>query len=170
MARVSHLETQRDRARIKTRSLEETTMNVLQRLPLALLFLRIGVFIVMLLWTLDKLVNPEHAAKVFKKYYFIGGFDHGLFYVIAAVELVIILAFVAGFMKRWTYGIVLLLHAVSTLATFGNYLNPWSNLLFFAAWPMLAACFALYYLRDADTMLVLEKKLEPPGQATIATN
>lgn len=26
-----------------------------------------------------------------------------------------------------------------------------SNILFFAAWPMLAACFALYYLRDLDT-------------------
>jgi putative oxidoreductase len=26
------------------------------------------------------------------------------------------------------------------------------NLLFFAAWPMLAACFALYYLRESDTL------------------
>ncbi|MBI4206404.1 MAG: hypothetical protein HY527_15390 [Betaproteobacteria bacterium] len=145
-------------------------MNVLQRLPLALLFLRLGVFIVMLMWTMDKLVKPEHAAKVFKKYYFIGGFDQTMFYVIGIVELVIILAFVAGFMKRWTYGIVLLLHVVSTLSTFGNYLNPWSNLLYFAAWPMLAACFALYYLRDADTLLVLDKRLGPPPQATVATN
>ncbi len=145
-------------------------MNASQRLPLALFFLRLGVFIVMLMWTLDKLVKPEHAAKVFKKYYFIGGFDQTLFYVIGIVELMIILAFVAGFMKRWTYGIVLLLHAVSTLATFGNYLNPWSSLLYFAAWPMLAACFALYYLRDADTLLVLDKTLAQRGQATIAAN
>lgn len=144
-------------------------MNVLERLPLSLLFLRLGVFIVMLMWTLDKLVKPEHAAKVFKKYYFIGGLDQTMFYVIGIIELVIILAFVAGFLKRWTYGIVLLLHAVSTLSTFGNYLNPWSNLLYFAAWPMLAACFALYYLRDADTLLVIDKKLEPPSQTTIAT-
>lgn len=145
-------------------------MNVSQRLPLALFFLRLGVFIVMLMWTLDKLVKPEHAAKVFKKYYFIGGFDQTLFYVIGIVELVIILAFVAGFMKRWTYGIVLLLHAVSTLATFENYLNPWSSLLYFAAWPVLAACFALHYLRDADTLLVLDKTLAQRGQATIAAN
>lgn len=39
-----------------------------------------------------------------------------------------------------------------------------------STWPMLAACFALYYLRDADTLLVLDKKLEPRGQATIATS
>lgn len=145
-------------------------MNVLERLPLSLLFLRLGVFVVMLMWTLDKLVKPEHAANVFKKFYFISGVSHSAFYVIGIVELVIILAFVAGFKKRWTYGIVLLLHAVSTLASFGNYLNPWSNLLFFAAWPMLAACFALYYLRDADTLLVLDKKLERRGEATSVTS
>jgi hypothetical protein len=29
------------------------------------------------------------------------------------------------------------------------------NLLFFAAWPMLAACFALYLLRDLDTLGVV---------------
>lgn len=136
-------------------------MNVLQRLPLALFFLRLGVFVVMLMWALDKLVKPEHAANVFKRFYFISGLDHGMFYAVGIVELVVILAFVSGFMKRWTYGTVLLLHAVSTLSSFGNYLNPWSNLLFFAAWPMLAACFALYYLRDADTLWVVEKPATP---------
>ena len=136
-------------------------MNVEKRLPLALLFLRIGVFIVMLMWTLDKLVKPEHAASVFKKFYLIGGLDHATLMVIGIAELVIVLAFVAGFMKRWTYGIVLLLHAISTFSAFGNYMNPWSNLLFFAAWPMLAACFALYYLRDADTLWVVGKRASP---------
>ena len=131
-------------------------MNIMQRLPLALLFLRLGVFVVMLMWTLDKFVNPGHAAKVFKGFYFIDGLSAGTFYVIGALELVLILAFVAGFKKRWTYGAVLLLHAVSTLSSFGNYLNPWPNLLFFAGWPMLAACFALYYLRDADTLWAVD--------------
>ena len=136
-------------------------MDVLKRLPLVLLFLRVGVFIVMLMWTLDKLVKPEHAANVFKKFYLISGLDQGILLAIGMVELVIILGFVAGFMKRWTYGIVLLLHAISTLSSFGNYMNPWTNLLFFAAWPMLAACFALYYLRDADTLWVVEKRASP---------
>lgn len=40
-------------------------MNVLQRLPLALFLMRLGVFIVMLMWTLDKFVNPKHASAVF---------------------------------------------------------------------------------------------------------
>jgi len=144
-------------------------MNALQRLPLALFFLRAGVFIVMLMWTLDKLIKPEHADKVFQKYYFMG-LDPGTFYAIGVIELVIVLAFAAGFMKRWTYGLVLLLHGISTLSSFGNYLNPWSNLLYFAAWPMLAACFALYYLRDADTLLVLDKAAVARPEANMAAS
>jgi hypothetical protein len=51
------------------------------------------------------------------------------------------------------------LHALSTLAPFKLYLAPYEgpNILFFAAWPMLAACFALYYLRDQDTMMSIGK-------------
>lgn len=140
-------------------------MRVEQRLPLALLFLRIGVFIVLLMWTLDKFVKPEHSAKIFGKYYSLSGLEPKVFAVIGAVELVIILAFLFGIMKRWSYGAVLLLHTVSTLGTFGNYLNPWPNLLYFSAWPILAACFTLYYLRDADTLMTFGKApaAEPVG-------
>lgn len=144
-------------------------MNITQRLPLALLFLRLGVFLVMLMWTLDKLIKPDHASNVFKKYYGVG-IDTGVFYIVGIVELLLVLAFVAGFAKRWTYGIVLVLHGVSTLAAFGNYLDPWSHLTFFAAWPVLAACFALYYLRDADTLMALDKGGVASTRASLATN
>ena len=121
------------------------------RLTTALLALRIGVFIVMFMWTLDKFVNSPHAAGVFANFYGLRGFGPGLMTAIGIAELVLILAFVAGFQKRVTYGGVLLLHAVSTFSSYRQYLAPFSNLLFFAAWPMLAACFALYLLRDFDT-------------------
>jgi len=70
--------------------------------------------------------------------------------------MVVIVRPVTGFTKRWTCGIVLVLHAVSTLSSFGRYLDPWKNLLFFAAWPMLAACITLYLLRDEDTLYAAE--------------
>jgi len=121
----------------------------------SLLVLRLGVFIVMLMWTLDKFVNPEHASIVFEAFYGIDWLTNSLSYVVGAVELVLILAFVAGLWRRWTYGLVLLLHAVSTLSSYPKYLEPFDNLLFFAAWPMLAACVALYWLRDWDTLCTL---------------
>ena len=87
------------------------TESTTKRLPVALLTLRLGVFIVMIMWSLDKFVQPEHTAGVFANFYGLGGLD--------------------------------------------PFNNP--NLLFFAAWPMLAACFTLYYLRDQDTLMTRDQ-------------
>lgn len=136
-------------------------MSTNERLPIALLLLRVGVFIVMLMWTIDKFVRPEHASGVYEKFYFIPGLGHAVLYAVGTLELALIAAFVAGLWRRWTYGLVLVLHAVSTLSSFNQYLAPFQgpNLLFFAAWPMLAACIALYLLRDRDTLLTLGRRL-----------
>lgn len=50
-------------------------------------------------------------------------------------------------------------HAGSTLSSWQQYMDPYggANLLFFAAWPVPAACIALYLLRDHDRMLSLGK-------------
>jgi putative oxidoreductase len=122
-----------------------------QRIPLSLLLLRLGVFIVMLMWTLDKFFNPGHAGKVYEGFYGISMTGETVMALIGAAELVLIVAFVAGAFRRVTYGAVLILHGISTLSSWSQYLNPFDNLLFFAAWPMLAACIALYLLRDLDT-------------------
>lgn len=130
------------------------------RLPLALFFLRVGVFIVMFIWTIDKFVRPEHAAAVYEHFYFMGGLSAKAFYFIAGIEMAIILGFVVGFKKRYTYGAVFLLHAVSTLSSYKIYFSPFAegpNILFYAAWPMLAACFVLYYLRDLDILWVIDR-------------
>lgn len=128
-----------------------------EKLPLSLLLLRLGVFVVMFMWTLDKFVNPGHTAAVMKKFYALEGLGTPLIYLLGALQMLLVLGFVLGYKKKWTYGIVLVLHASSTLSSFGQYLDPWKNLLFFAAWPMLAACIALYLLRDEDTLLSLDK-------------
>mgnify|MGYP001594849623 CR=1 FL=1 len=116
-----------------------------QKLPAALLGLRVSVFLVMLMWTLDKFVRSDHAAKVFSGFYFLSGWGKEAFLVIGALELGLLLGFLAGFKKRLTYGLVLVFHAVSTLSSYKQYLSPFEggNLLFFAAWPMLVACGAL---------------------------
>lgn len=134
-------------------------MNAEKKLPLALFLLRLGVFVVMFIWTVDKFVRPGHAASVYENFYYISGLGNTLFYIIGLIEMIILAGFLLGFRKRLTYGAVLALHAISTLSSFKQYLSPFSgpNLLFYAAWPMLAACFALYYLRDEDTMLVVSK-------------
>lgn len=130
------------------------------RLPLVLLLLRLGIFVVMFMWTLDKFVRPMHAAKIYENFYFIRGLGANVAYGIGILELLLLLCFLAGLRKRLTYGTVFILHTVSTLSSYKQYLSPFegANLLFFAAWPVLAACFALYSLRDLDTLWVPGKK------------
>ncbi|MDJ1183997.1 DoxX family membrane protein [Roseofilum casamattae] len=129
------------------------TVALNKRLALSLFLLRISVFIVMLMWTLDKFFNPEHGAAVFEKFYLISGLGNIAVYSIGTVQLAIVLAFVTGYQKKISYLLVLFMHSVSTFSSFKVYLTPLEvpNLLFFAAWPMLAACFTLYYLKDFDT-------------------
>lgn len=129
----------------------------------SLLGLRVTVFLVMVVWTIDKVVRPEHAARVFEGFYGLAGIGAGLMTGIAALEALLLVGFVLGIARTWTYGAVLVLHAVSTLSSFRQYLAPFegANLLFFAAWPMLAACVALFLLREHDTLLAV--KAHRPG-------
>jgi putative oxidoreductase len=132
-------------------------MSIPRRIPVALLLLRLSVFLVMLMWTLDKFVNPDHTAAIYQNFYFISGLSNVLIYIIGVIQLIIILGFVAGFQKRWTYLLVLFFHAVSTFSSFRQYFDPFENLLFFAAWPMLAAIYTLYSLRDLDILWTVDK-------------
>ncbi len=108
----------------------------------------------MFIWTLDKFVRPTHAGGVYQNFYHIPGVGATTLYVIGAVEMLIIIGFLIGYKKKWTYGAVLVLHGISTIASYKQYLAPFTggNIFFFAAWPMLAACYMLYVLRNQDTM------------------
>lgn len=129
-----------------------------KKIAQALLSLRLGVFVVMFVWALDKFVNPEHSAKVFEHFYKLSDVSAQSFSILAALQLVLVFAFLLGIQQRISYGLVFLLHSVSTLSSWQMYIDAFNNLLFFAAWPMLAACFTLYYLRDMDTLLAWDHR------------
>ncbi|PZD72171.1 hypothetical protein C1752_03757 [Acaryochloris thomasi RCC1774] len=141
----------------------KTEQLMFRRISLVLLLMRIGVFMMMAVWGLDKFARPEHAVAVFSTFYGVGGVTQFIPYVIGAIQLAVFTGFLLGYRKRITYGLVLLMHALSTLIAFPLYLNPYvddpsnPNILFWAAWPVLAACFGLYYLRDLDTRFVVDK-------------
>ncbi|MFP3982998.1 MAG: hypothetical protein ACLFV2_04825 [Desulfurivibrionaceae bacterium] len=134
-------------------------MKMNNRLSISLFCLRLTVALVMLVWNLDKFINPGHAAAVYEKFYLLGGLGREIMYAIGAIEIVIVAAFLFGLRKRLSYGIVLILHAISTFSSYGQYLAPYegANIMFFAAWPMLAACLALYLLRDQDVLFTIGK-------------
>lgn len=126
-----------------------------KKIPWALLVLRVGIFIVMFVWAIDKLVNPEHTAAVFDGFYGVSGLTATVAAILGILQIILCLAFVAGLWKTLTYGLILLMHGASTLSSFPYYFDAFNHLLFFAAWPMLAACIALFMLREYDTKLAM---------------
>lgn len=126
-------------------------MNQLEkRLAWSLLTLRLSVFIVMLMWALDKWINPGHTAAVFDNFYGISGLGEMAAAVLGGLQIILCILFVLGVAKFLTYGIIFILHGVSTLSSYAQYLDAFNNLLFLAAWPMWAACFTLFVMRDHD--------------------
>ena len=112
-----------------------------------------------MVWAVDKVIAPEHAQKVFSTYYFTD-LPFEPLTAIGFVQIAIILAFAPGFLRFWTYGAVLVIHAVSTLSTYDKLISPWEagprGLLFWAAVPTLGAILALFLLRDRDNLFSVD--------------
>lgn len=128
--------------------------SVPRRLAISLLLLRWGVVALLAPWIVDKFRNPAHGITVLQHFYGIGGIAETLVHAIGVAQILIVACFALGIARRWSYGLVLLMHAGSTLSSWRQYVDPFegANLLFFAAWPALAACIALYLLREYDTL------------------
>ena len=131
----------------------------IRKLEISLLALRLSVAAVMLVWVVDKFVRPEHAVSVLEGFYNLPGVGETIVIGLGIFQLLLVLAFLVGAAKTWSYGAILLLHAASTFVSWRQYLAPFAgaNILFFAAWPMLAACLALFLLRDQDCLWVIGK-------------
>lgn len=134
-------------------------MNGLQpRLALSLLLLRLSLGLVMMVWAFDKILNPSHGAAVFASFYGLAFLGESLIPMIGIAQALLVLMFLLGVARTWTYGAVLLMHAVTTLVSWSAYLQPLKNILFFSAWPMLAGLIALFLLRDEDRVASLGKR------------
>jgi putative oxidoreductase len=94
-----------------------------KKLQWSLLLTRLSVFLVMFIWTIDKFVNPAHAAKIFEIFYYMSGFGPAAMCAAGVVEIIILLLLLAGYGGNYAYGAVLVFHAVSTLSSFRQYLG-----------------------------------------------
>ncbi|MEX2156877.1 MAG: hypothetical protein WD773_08560 [Gemmatimonadales bacterium] len=134
---------------------------VTERWALAVLRVSLGVFL--LLWGVEKFVIPEVTVRIWGGFYGVG-LAAALVPVVGAVESALALAITVGLWRRVSYGLGLLLHAVSVVSTWRQLLDPWGlrsggapNHLFLAGVPVLAAFLALYLLRDRDTWTLDER-------------
>ncbi len=126
-----------------------------RELPVALLVLRVGLGVFLLLWSIDKMLAPEQTAKIFQ-FFYKTPLPVSFTPAVGALEAALSLALLAGLWRTWTYGAALALHAISTLSTWKQLASPFGeNHLFLAAIPVLAGFVTLFLLRREDTLLTL---------------
>ncbi len=135
------------------------TNDLERRLRISLLLLRLSLGLVMMVWAFDKILNPSHGAAVFESFYGLAGIGESLIPIIGIAQGLLVAAFLMGLARTWTYGAVLLMHGVTTLVSWSAYLQPLKNILFFAAWPMLAGLIALFLLRHEDRIASLGERI-----------
>ena len=79
--------------------------------------------------------------------------------ITGVLMMALLIAFLFGFKKRMSYGLVALLHGIGTAMTIPNLIPGIEgyNQLFLAAVPALMAMVLLYCLRNEDTLLSIDK-------------
>ena len=100
----------------------------------------------------EKFTQPETTAKIFAHFYRVKDLPVMGSYVVGVLWGLLLLAFVTGFKKRISYGLVMVLHGCVVLATWKQllpFLESYNH-LFLASIPALGAMIALYALRDLD--------------------
>lgn len=128
------------------------------KLPLrpALFVLRLSLGGFLLLWGIDKLLEPFATMITFRSFYQLG-LNSTFAYAFGIAEISLALCIIAGLYKTLSYGLGLLLHTTSVVVTHRQWLDPFGeNHLFIAALPVLGAFFVLFMLRYADTLLSLD--------------
>ena len=125
-----------------------------QQLKIGLLLIRLSTGVFFLIWSIEKLISPEITQKVFSRFYLLE-ISPTMSVGIGIFQTLIVLAFMVGIFKTWTYGAILGMHGISTLSTYKELLNPYQppNHLFWAAVPLLAALITLFLLRRKDRLL-----------------
>ena len=125
-----------------------------------LLFLRVSLGWLLVIWGADKVFNVEHGMAVANKFYF--GFlaAESALRVAGALQILVGLAVVVGFARRWTYPVQVLLNGASLLAVMQSVIDPWSwvfqssNALFYPSLIIFAGSLLLIAYRDEDRLVL----------------
>lgn len=127
-----------------------------------LMLLRVSLGWLLVIWGADKVFNVEHGMAVANKFYFGLLAAESALQVAGVLQILIGLAVVVGFARRWVYPVQVLFNAASLFAVLQSVIDPWgwvfadSNVLFYPSLIIFAASLLLIAYRDEDK-LVLDK-------------
>lgn len=123
----------------------------------ALFITRILITLFLTPWVLMRFTTPDASKGIAAKYYKVSTLPDIVNTGVGVLWVILLLAFVTGFKKQFSYAIVLGLHTIGTAMTL-PYLVPGTenfNILFMAALPTIGAMLLLHSMRNEDTFLSL---------------
>lgn len=130
----------------------------------SLLFLRISLGLLMVIWGADKLVNVEHGIRVSEGFYF-GAFSiPALLQAFGAVQIVVGLLICLGLALRVVYPFLLAVTGITALGVWRSIVDPWgwvlegSNVLFYPSLIIFAASLVLWAFRDEDSLTLQRRR------------
>ena len=131
--------------------------------PFALLLLRASIGLLIVLWGIDKIVNPAHGLAVSDAFY--GGLltMPSLMRIFGVAQALVGFLFIVGLLRRVVDPVVLLLNTASLLGVWRSIVDPWgwylekTNVLFFPSLIIFAASLLVLVSREEET-LVLDRR------------
>ena len=126
------------------------------QLRLGLFILRLTTGLFFLVWSIDKIVDPAHAQRVFETFYFME-IGPSISIGLGVAQTLVVLAFLAGLWRTWTTGALLAMHTVSVASTWARLIDPYAggNMLFWAAVPVWGGLLLLWLCREQDTLFTV---------------
>ena len=126
----------------------------------ALLFLRLSLGLLMLVWGADKLANPSHGVAVADGFYFGLFGSRALMPVLGIAQLALGLLVMLGLARRYVYVALAIVAGVTLIGVWRSVLDPWgwylgrTNALFFPSLIIFAGVLVLLAFRDEDRLVV----------------
>ena len=133
----------------------------------SLLFLRVSLGILMLLWGIDKLINVEHSQRVAENFYFGIGGGAAVLGVFGALELLLGVLVILGLLRQYAYPALILISLLTAVGVWKSILDPWgwfiegTNVLFYPSLIILAASVVLWAFVDQDKLSMDAKRGAP---------
>jgi len=126
----------------------------------SLFLLRLSIGLLVFWWGIDKITNVEHAVQVSESFYMGLLSQPSILPVLGGVQVAVAMAYMAGFRRRWTDPVVLLINAGSMLGVWRSIVDPFghllegTNALFFPSLTVFAGCMVLIALRDEERLVL----------------
>lgn len=136
---------------------------------IALLALRVSIALLVILWGIDKLVQPEHAVAVSDTFYFGLLSQAWLIPVLGIAQIAVGGLALVGLFRKFVDPIILLINLGSLLGVWRSIVDPWgwvlegTNVLFFPSLIVLAGCLVLNAFRGQES-LVLDRRRSRPAE------